>query len=181
MSKGGGVNIPSNYTVKVGSDGSVIHVDSDLDNIHIAEIAPINTNVAVTQPIVTQSTVNSTAAVGLKLEPIKIEPLKVTTDSNSVIDLKPLAIDSCQTLKIAPLPPIKVEQPYSQHFGITYMGVELWGVNISGKSEAFVHSPAKPHHFTAYAPEPHERRGEAGPSIRPAAQPPPSGLRVRVK
>ena len=40
MSKGGGVNIPSDYTIKLGSDGSTIHVDSDLDNIHLKEIAP---------------------------------------------------------------------------------------------------------------------------------------------
>jgi hypothetical protein len=130
MSKGGGVNIPSDYTIKLGSDGSTIHVDSDLDNIHLKEIAPVtvNSNVAVTQPIVTQSTSKSDSTASVDL---KVEPLKVSSDSTSEIDVKPLAIDSCQTLKLAPLPPIKMEQPYSQHFGITFMGMELWGFNMS--------------------------------------------------
>jgi hypothetical protein len=185
MSKGGGVEIPSDYTFKIGSDGSTITVDSDLDNIHIKEIAPVtvNANVAVTQPIVTQSTSTSDAkaTVGLKLEPldIKIEPLQITSDSKSEIDLKPVAVDSCQTLKFAPLPPIHMEQPYSQHFGVTFMGMELWGFNVSGRSETFLHSPSKTHH---YGPEHHQCGGEPEPKVKPSG-PSPSrgGLRVRVK
>src|SRR5689334_11051258 len=121
MSKGGGgVSIPNPWTIKVGSDGTTIHSDSDL------EIAPVtvNSNLAVTQPIVTQSssTSDSNAKVDLKIEPldITVEPLKVTSDSTAAIDVKPLAVDSCQTIKLAPLPPIRIEQPYSQHYGFTF-------------------------------------------------------------
>jgi len=180
MSKGGGVNIPSDYTIKLGSDGSTIHVDSDLDNIHLKEIAPvtINSNVAVTQPIVTQSTSKSDSTASVDL---KIEPLKISSDSTSEIDVKPLAVDSCQTLKLAPLPPIKMEQPYSQHFGITFMGMELWGLNISGKSETLLHSPPKPRHYNVHAPEPCDCCGEPAHEPRPAPAQPRSGLRVRVK
>lgn len=195
MSKGGGVDIPSDYTIKLGSDGSTIHIDSDLDNIHLKEIAPVtvNSNLAVTQPIVTQSTANSDskADIGLKVAPldVKIEPLQitsdVTSDSKSEIDLKPVAIDSCQTLKLAPLPPIRVEQPYSQHFGITFMGVELWGVTVSGKSETFLHSPPKTPSYHGYATspcpgcggEPHHHHESDAPSPGPAR----GGLRIRVK
>ncbi len=181
MSKGSSVNIPSDYTIKLGSDGSTIHVDSDLDNIHVKEMAPItvNSNVAVTQPIVTDSTSksDSTAAVDLK-----VEPLKVSSDSTSEIDVKPLAIDSCQTLKLAPLPPIKMEQPYSQHFGITFMGVELWGFNASGKSETFLHSPPKLRHYNVQVPEPCGCGcGGEGHHAHQAPTQPRSGLRVRVK
>jgi len=178
MSKGGGVNIPSDYTIKLGSDGSTIHVDSDLDNIHLKEIAPvtINSNVAVTQPVVTQSTSKSDSTASVDL---KVEPLKVSSDSTSEIDVKPLAIDSCQTLKLAPLPPIKMEQPYSQHFGITFMGMELWGFNISGKSETFLHSPPKTRHYSVQIPEPCD--GEPAHKPQPAPTQPRSGLRVRVK
>ncbi len=180
MSKGGGVKIPSDYTIKLGSDGSTIHVDSDLDNIHLKEIAPvtINSNLAVTQPIVTQSTSKSDSTAGVDL---KIEPLKVSSDSTSAIDVKPLAIDSCQTLKLAPLPPIKLEQPYSQHFGITFMGMELWGFNVSGKSDTFLHSPPKPRHYSTQMGEPCDCCGEAADKPRPAPAAPRSGLRVRVK
>ena len=50
MSKGGGGSIPNPWTIKLGSDGSTIHSDSDL------EIQPVTvtTNIAVTQPIVSQ-------------------------------------------------------------------------------------------------------------------------------
>jgi len=188
MSKGGGGGgIPSDYTIKLGSDGSTIHIDSDLDNIHLKEIAPvtINSNLAVTQPIVTQSTSksDSTASLDLKVEPLdlKIEPLKVSSDSTSEIDVKPLAIDSCQTLKLAPLPPIKMEQPYSQHFGITFMGMDLWGLNISGKSETFLHSPPKPRHYSVQLPEPCDCCGEPAHKPQPSPAQPRSGLRVRVK
>ena len=61
MSKGGGgVNIPTDYTFKLGGlDGGILQIDSDLDNIHIREfpalefrlkempVMTINSNVAV--------------------------------------------------------------------------------------------------------------------------------------
>jgi len=179
MSKGGGVDIPSDYTFKLGSDGSTIHIDSDLDNIHLKEIAPVtvNSNVAVTQPIVTQSTSKSDSNADLHL---KVDPLTVNSNSKSELDVKPLVVDSCQTLKIAPLPPIRVHQPYSQHFGITFMGMELWGLNISGSSETFVHSPPKiKHHSVPGQQSSGASCEESKPKSSPAV--PRSGLRVRVK
>lgn len=178
MNKGGSApSIPSNYTLTLGGG---THIDTDLDNIHVKEIAPVtvNSNVAVTQPIVTQSTSKSDATAGLDL---KVEPLKVSSDSTSQIDVKPLAVDSCQTLKLAPLPPMKMEQPYSQHFGITFMGMELWGFNISGKSELSLHSPAKPRHYSVQIPEPCDCSGETADKPQSAPAQPRSGLRVRVR
>jgi hypothetical protein len=173
MSKSSSVNIPKDYTMKIGGDGTTIQVDSDLDNIHIKEIPAltVNSNLAVTQPIVTKS--DSTAGVDLKIEPVKAD---VTT--NSTVDLKPVAMDSCQTIKLAPLPPIRVEQPYSQHFGITFMGMELWGITVSGKSEMFLHSPPKPSHYSMQVPEHH---GPCKEQVeRPDPPRPRSGIRVRI-
>jgi hypothetical protein len=175
-----------NLNVTTGGD---VQIDAGLDDIRIKEIPAltVNSNLAVTQPIVTQSTSksDSSANLDLKVEPLnvdlKVEPLKVSSDSTSAIDLKPVAIDSCQTLKIAPLPPIKMEQPYSQHFGITFMGMELWGLNISGRYDTFLHSPPKPRHYTLQAPEPCDCCGEPAHEPRRAPTQPPSGLRVRVK
>jgi len=190
MSKGGGgVNIPSNYTIGLGSTSTPLQVDVDID-----KIAPVtvNSNLAITQPIVSQSTststsnatTNSTANVDLKLEPLsvdlKVEPLSVTSDSKSLIDLKPVVVDSCQTIKLAPLPPIHMEQPYSQHFGITYMGMELFGFTMSGKSELRLHSPRTAH---SCGSDEHESEAEY---TRPDAAPSQGntrsagGLRVRV-
>src|SRR5262249_13036409 len=154
-------------------------------NIQINKVAPItvNSNLAVTQPIETKSTSksDSTAGVDLKIEPldIKVEPLKVSSDSTSAGGTKPLADDFCPTLKLAPLPPIKMEQPYSHHFGVTFMGMELWGFSMSGKSEMCLSSPAKPKHFNVEIPEP-SRCGCCGePAHAPKTAPaqPKSGLR----
>lgn len=182
MSKGGS-SIPSDYTIKLGSDGSTIHVDTDLDNIHIKEIAPItvNSNVAVTKPIVTDSTSKTDSNLDLKVEPLdlKIEPLKIDSDSKSEIDIKPLVVDSCTTLKLAPLPPIRMEQPYSQHYGVTFMGMELWGLNISGKSEMFLHSPPKSPHFRVQEEESRSAHNES--SAKSDSDGAGGGLRVKVR
>jgi hypothetical protein len=180
MSKGSSVNIPSNYDIQLGGDGSTIRSDTGLD-------------LAVTQPIVTESTSlstatsTSTANVDLKIEPLdlkiepldlKIEPLKVDTDSK--IDVKPLAIDTCTTIKLAPLPPIKVEQPYSTRFGFTYMGMELFGFTMSSHSGMFISSPPKPHYHSVGMAEPHEHSHHNEEASAPRTAPN-SGLRVRIK
>ena len=179
MSKGGGgVNIPSDYKISLGSTSTPLQVDVDID-----KIAPltVNSNLAVTQPIVTESTsnstANSTASLDLKIEPldVKVEPLTIDTDSKSQIDLKPVVVDSCQTIRLAPLPPIHVEQPYSQHFGFTYMGMEIWGFTMSGTSEMKLHSPKK-HHSC----EPPEHESIPDPAPGSSAPRPGGGLRVRV-
>jgi hypothetical protein len=179
---GGGVNIPDHYNITLGGGTMPLAVD--------AHIEPVTTtsNIAITQPIVTQSTSNSDskASLDLKLEPVdlkvepldvKVEPLQVSTDSE--IDLKPVVIDSCQTIKLAPLPPIHLRQPYSLHFGLTYMGMEVWGVNVSSHSETFLSSPPK---HPGYEPHPDEHSGRAKSHQQAQPEPPkPGGLRVRVK
>lgn len=178
MSKGGTPSIPNPWTIKLGSDGSTVHVDTDLDNIHIAEIAPINVNstLAVTQPIVTQSTSNSDSKLDLKVEPLSVTS---TSDSNSVVDLKPVAVDSCQTIKIAPLPPIRMEQPYSQHFGFTFMGMELFGFTTSGRYETLLNDPVKPAHThcNCHSQQPQVSQQKPQPAT-PGSQD--GGLRVRI-
>jgi hypothetical protein len=113
-----------------------------LDNIHATyDIRPLDiktdSKLAVTQPIVTDSKAktdsnvktDSTAKLALAIDPLKIE-----SDQRSEIDLKPLAVDACQTIKLAPLPETCIEQPFEQHFGFTLFGMEIWGFNVSGKS-----------------------------------------------
>jgi len=86
-----------------------------------------------------------------------------------------LAVDSCTTLKLAPLPPVCLEQPYSQHFGLTFMGMEMWGFNISGKFQTLLNSPSNCHE----SPKPCYGERDHKPN-HPVSRPP-SGLRVRVK
>jgi hypothetical protein len=176
MSKGGTPSIPNPWAINLGLNG---HIDADLDNIHIAEIAPINVNstLAVTEPIVTQSTSNSDSKVDLK-----VEPLSVTSASTSVVDLKPVAVDSCQTIKIAPLPPIRMEQPYSQHFGFTFMGMELFGFTTSGRYETLLNDPAKPAHTrcNCHSHEEHHAPQRVTRTDSSASGVSGGGLRVRI-
>jgi hypothetical protein len=98
-------------------------------------------------------------------------PDTIKTDSKSAIDLKPVAVDSCQTIKLAPLPPSHTEQPYSQHFGFTFMGVELFGFSTSGRYETFLNKPSPPRGIR------HEHSGRLG---RPSVIGRPHGISVRV-
>jgi hypothetical protein len=185
MSKGGGSSIPSDYSIKVGGTGTPLTIDSDLDNIQINNIAPltVNSNLDVKNPIKTESTStsDSTAKVDLTIQPldIKIEPLKIDTNSNSVIDLKPVALDTCSTIKIAPLPPIRIEQPYSQHFAFTWMGVELFGFSTSGQYDTLLNSPTKTGPCNCRSQD-EPRVAREAVSSQPAPSPS-GGLRVRVK
>jgi hypothetical protein len=170
MTKGSsGPSIPNPWTINSNLSGGA-HIDTDLDNIHIAEIAPINatSTIKVPDPIVTKSSSDSDAKIDLK-----VEPLSVTSDSKSEIDLKPVAVDSCTTIKLAPLPPSHIEQPYSQHFGFTFMGVELFGFNTSGSYETRLNKQPPP---TAYVKR-HEHRDRPAP---PTVIGRPHGISVRV-
>jgi hypothetical protein len=168
MSKGGGSSLPNPWTVNSNLSGGA-HIDTDLDNIHIAEIAPIDatSTIKVPDPIVTKSSSDSDAKIDLK-----VEPLSVTSDSKSEVDLKPVAVDSCTTIKLAPLPPSRIEQPYSQHFGFTFMGVELFGFNTSGRYDTLLNTPPAAAHGMR-----HEHRER---SARPTVVGRPHGISVRV-
>ncbi|MBS0431109.1 MAG: hypothetical protein JSS21_01700 [Proteobacteria bacterium] len=170
MNKGGSTpSIPNPWTFQIGLNGAI---DADLDNIHIAEIAPINTT----------SKVDSDSKLDLKVEPLdlKIEPLKVdsTSVTTSSIDLKPVAVDSCQTIKIAPLPPMHMEQPYSQHFGITFMGIEMFGFTSSGRYETLLNNPARP--ASPCGHHPHDEHKPAAARSEPAVIRDGGGLRIRI-
>jgi hypothetical protein len=167
----GGVTIPGpNYTLLVGGDGTTpIYSDSET---------------TATSTIHTPDTLvtNSTSKSDLKVEPLsvtsnsdidlKVEPLSLNSDSKSEIDLKPVAVDSCTTIKLAPLPPSRIEQPYSQHFGFTFMGVELFGFNTSGRYETLLNTPPAAAHGMR-----HEHRDRLTP---PTVVGRPRGITVRV-
>jgi hypothetical protein len=161
--------IPCNFTLLVGPDGTQ-PISFDFDTIDV------NSTIKVPDPIVTNSSSNSDADIDLKVEPLTVtsdSKSEITSDSKSEIDLKPVAVDSCQTIKLAPLPPSHTEQPYSQHFGFTFMGVELFGFSTSGRYETFLNNPSPP------APRGirHEHSGRLG---RPSVIGRPHGISVRV-
>lgn len=170
MNKGGSTpGIPNPWTLKLGSDG-VIKVDADLDNIRIAEIAPIHAD--------TNAKVDSDSKLDLKVEPLDVTSNSVT---NSTVDLKPVAIDSCQTIKIAPLPPMRMEQPWTQRFGFVFMGVELFGFTSTGSYETLLNRPPAAAPAGRCRREPDDGGSESSKATpRPGMTRNDGGLRVRI-
>ena len=160
------VDIPSGspLPITIGGDTNPISTDIKLDPIEL-KIDPLQADLKV-EPlqISTDSKISTDSNVSTDS--------KVLSDSKSQIDLKPVALDSCTTLKLAPLPPVCVEQPYCQHFGITFMGIELWGFNLSGKSQTFMNSRSKCEERDC---------GDRDHRPNPPVSQPASGLRVRLK
>jgi hypothetical protein len=62
----------------------------------------------------------------------------IRTEAKAELDIKPLEVDQCLTIRIAPLPPTRVRQPYQQHFGVTLFGVEWLGYNLEGELQTIV-------------------------------------------
>jgi len=125
------------------------------------------TDLAVTQPIEIES----------KYEFSTPQPLK--TESKSELDLKPLAIDQCLRISLAPLPPTYMRFPTHQQIGLTLFGVEIVGLRFSGESQVLVCEPAKDPHIawgdiTPASPPP-QRKQESVP-----AAPNVDGLRIRL-
>jgi hypothetical protein len=135
-----------NYSLDIGGDPGKPPIESE-----------------ITSTIHTPDTIKTDATIHT--------PDTIKTDSKSAIDLKPVAVDSCQTIKLAPLPPSHTEQPYSQHFGFTFMGVELFGFSTSGRYETFLNKPSPPRGIR------HEHSGRLG---RPSVIGRPHGISVRV-
>jgi len=93
--------------------------------------------------------------IGLNLEPLTVTENLGGTDKpigvdlrpvtlNENIDLKPVAVDTCQTLKLAPLPETEVCQPYRHHVAYTLFGVEYLGISYDGESKQLIDSPRRP-------------------------------------
>jgi hypothetical protein len=170
--KGGG---GSTSTVNVNN--GPINVDSDstvdvngLDNIKVsAKVEPLQVtskqDLAITQPIVTQSRVDSKA--------------DVTSDSKNAlaVDLKPVVLDVCSTTTTR-LPHGQISQPFNLHFGLTWFGMEFFGFNFGGESRTIMQDlPRKP---SVDWPAQRNSASSAAPCAEPSEKTS-GGLRVRIK
>jgi hypothetical protein len=54
------------------------------------------------------------------------------------LDIKPLAVDTCMTLKLAPFPPTCVQQPYEHCINFTVFGVPVFGVKLKGENRVMI-------------------------------------------
>ncbi len=92
----------------------------------LAGATTINSNVDL-KPVTSTATVT--------LTPISTDS-KMLADStvrtSSAIDLEPVAVDSCVRVEFGPLPATEVCTPYEQNWSVSFLGVELFSIGLSG-------------------------------------------------
>ena len=103
------------------------------------------------------------------------EPIR--TESKAELDIKPLAFDQCLTIRLAPLPPTCLRQPYQQHFGITLFGVEWLGFNLEGESQTILSDLPRPPQVDWGGEQPAPHHAPSQSQVRPAMD---GGLRIRL-
>jgi hypothetical protein len=176
--KGGG---GSSSTVNVHNDPITVDADSTievvgLDRINVTarlEPTPLKTEakqeLILPQPLKTESRLDTRS--------------DITSDSKSAmsVDLKPVALDVCVNSS-SKLPQGQIHQPFTYHVGLTWLGVEFFGVNLGGESrtvlqdlprKASIEWPAQQNAPPAAPSAP--CRDDAPPAARDR------GLRVRIK
>jgi len=127
MSKGGGsASIPTDYTYSIGGNGTTLHVDYDLDNIHVKELPALE--VGVTQ--FPEITGNSNIAVK-ELPPI-ISTV-VTTSSIAITEIPP--ITSNLNIAITQIPEQRVHYPAHYQLGFSLLGMEVWSLSLCGEAQ----------------------------------------------
>jgi hypothetical protein len=74
------------------------------------------------QPVTTSSSVTSTSSV----------------DTTSSVDLKPVAVDTCVRLELAPPPATEVTTPYEQQWCWSVLGLELFAITVRGSTSTHI-------------------------------------------
>lgn len=122
---GGGVSIPSNYSVRLGGlNGGIVQIDSDLDNIHIKELPALELRVKEI-PVMT---INSNVAVK-ELPPI-----------NSNIAIKELPVIRLDgktdvNISIKEVPETRMHLPAHYQVELSLFGFEILKVGFCGESQ----------------------------------------------
>jgi hypothetical protein len=128
-------NINTNLSGAVNSD-----VTADVTST-LAGLDAMNLTLAggTTTTLAGENTVNTDSKVAFA--PVTTTSSVDTTskfDSASVIDLRPVALDSCVRLELAPPPATEVCTPYEQQWSWSVLGLELFAVTVRGSTSTHV-------------------------------------------
>jgi hypothetical protein len=106
---GGSSSIPTSYThtVLVGSSGSTVSVDADLDNIRVKELPRIELG-------------------DIKVFWEKIPRIELSADTVSTVNLN---------LAIKEIPDVRTHLPSHYDFGVSILGVDVVSFSVCGESQ----------------------------------------------
>lgn len=130
----------ANYTIKTSVVGPVTSdvtadVTSHLDGL---DDMSLTLGGGTTTTLAGENTVHSDATVAL--EPVTTTS---TVDTSSSLDLKPVAVDSCVRLELAPPPATEVATPYEQRWGWSVLGLEVFAITVCGRTSTHI----RPEHY----------------------------------
>ena len=55
-----------------------------------------------------------------------------------MVDVRPVAVDSCVRLELAPPPATEVSTPYEQQWSWSVLGLEVFAVTVRGRTSTHV-------------------------------------------
>jgi hypothetical protein len=179
----GGGKGGSSSTVTVHNGPIAVDADSTVEVVGLNDIK-VTAKLEPT-PLRTESKQELVLPQPLRTESRLDTKADVTSDSRNAmsVDLKPVALDVCLNTS-AKLPQGQICQPFSYHVGLTWFGVELFGVNFGGESRMVMQDLPKkpavewPAQQQAPSPAPHHDAASPERAFRAAGE---RGLRVRVK
>lgn len=172
----GGKGASSTVTVHNGP----VTVDAD-STVEVLGLNDIKLTLAPT-PLKTESKQELILPQPLKTESKLETKSDVTSDSKNAIavDLKPVAMDVCLNTSTQ-LPQGQICQPFSLHLGMTWMGVEFFGLNLGGESRTIMQDLPKKPAIDWPAQQNAAPAGEHAHHQSPASPARERGLRVRIK
>ena len=121
MGKGGGVDIPSEYTTHIDSNGTAFVVDANLDDIRIKEFPTINLGeMSVRVKEIPTLTVDSKVAV------TQLPPINTNVAIKELPEIK---------FALTSLPDTRVHLPANFNVGLSVLGVCLVNVSLCGEAQ----------------------------------------------
>ena len=130
------------------SGGSPLHGDvtadvtsslSGLDDMSLTLAGGTTSTLAggTTTTLAGESTVHSDATITLEPTTSSVTTTS-SVDSRSSVDLKPVAVDSCVRLELAPPPATEVSTPYEQQWSWSVLGLELFAITVRGSTTTHI-------------------------------------------
>lgn len=129
------------YTVKTSVQGPVkSDVTADVTSTLAGlDDMKLTLDGGTTTTLAGENTVHSDAK--LTLDPVTTTSSldsRSSLESTSSVDLKPVAVDSCVRLELAPPPATEVSTPYEQQWSWSVLGLELFAITVRGSTSTHI-------------------------------------------